>query len=144
MAKLYYAKAYVAVGDSIFRPGEVFDPNVSKEELGRLLKMGAIAECENPLQLRDDTNTQSNDTGGEDGADDQMDGNGSEENGNDQVDGNGSEENGNDQVGSNDSEEEEESAPAEIDAMDGVSSPKDSQAKSKTSRKSSKRGGDTK
>ncbi len=131
MAKLYYAKAHVAVGDSIFRPGEVFDPNVSREELRRLLKMDAIAECEMPGQLRDDTNTQSNDTGGESCADGQKEETGSEENGNNQADG-------------SDSEEEEASAPAEIDVMDGVSAPKDGQAKPKTSRKASKRGGDTK
>lgn len=131
MAKLYYAKAHVAVGDSVFRPGEVFDPNVSGEELRRLLKIGAIAECEMPGQARDDPNDPSDDTGGESCADGQKEETGSGEEGVNQADG-------------SNSEEEEASAPAEIDVMDGVSAPKDGQAKPKTSRKSSKRGGDTK
>lgn len=48
MAKWYYAKMHVAVGDYIARPGEVIEGDFSKEDIDRWLKIGAICECGEP------------------------------------------------------------------------------------------------
>lgn len=125
MAKYYYAKMHVSLGDYIARPGEVIEGDFSEEETERLLKIGAICECgqpegvpcDDPPAKKADEDSASAKTEAEYAAD------------------------------TDDEEaesEEEEPAPAQIDVMDGVTpaaAPAESAAP-KTTRKA--RGGKTK
>lgn len=51
--KLFYAKFHVGLGNYVARPGEVFEADLPEDEIERLLKLGAIAECEVPPDMEE-------------------------------------------------------------------------------------------
>ncbi len=126
MAKCYYAKMHVAVGDFVARPGEVIEGDFSKEDIDRWLKIGAICECGEPEGVPYDEPTEP-----EAAPDPEPAETGNEEDSADPDD---------EEAESEDVEPE----PAQIDVMDGITpapAPTDSAAP-KTTRKA--RGGKTK
>lgn len=132
MAKWYYAKMHVAVGDYIARPGEVIEGDLSKLDIDRLLHIGAICECSAPVGVPYDETTIPGDSM------DPETGDPDDEENVENTDGEDAE------TGEDDVDCDEEPAPAQIDVMDGITpapAPAESAAP-KATRKA--RGGKTK